>query len=142
MDKPRILIVDDYKDNRDLYSHFLSHEGFQVDSAAGGEEAVDKALQILPDLIIMDLSLPDIDGWEATRRLKAAKTTSHIPVVILTAYDLPPGPTSGCDGILIKPCRPDKLVSEILRILDGRTEVKGSATSRTAQDAGRSISPR
>jgi len=121
MTAPRILIVDDFEDSREMYSYLLSEQGFQVDLAADGREGLDKALRLGPDVILMDLSLPDIDGWEVTRRLKDAKETSHIPVVILTAYDLPPKPLAGCDGVLIKPCRPDKMITEIRRLLGSKS---------------------
>jgi two-component system, cell cycle response regulator DivK len=117
MKKPHILIVDDFEDSREMYGVVLSEEGFQVDSAADGREGLDKAARLSPDVILMDLSLPDIDGWEAIRRLKQGEQTKHIPVVLLTAYDLPPTPVAGCDGVLIKPCRPDKMVAEIRRLL-------------------------
>ena len=117
MSDPHILIVDDYADSREMYGYVLSEQGFQVASAADGQEGFDKAVQLRPDVIIMDLSLPDMDGWEVIRRLKKVENTKDIPVVLLTAYDLPPTPLEGCDGVLIKPCRPDKMIAEIRRLL-------------------------
>jgi CheY-like chemotaxis protein len=129
MTGPRILIVDDFEDSREMYRYVLTEQGFQVDSAADGREGLDKALNFTPDVILMDLSLPDIDGWEVTRRLKHAKETSHIPVVILTAYDLPPKPLAGCDGVLIKPCRPDKMIAEIQRLLGPKCRSESSSNT-------------
>jgi CheY-like chemotaxis protein len=117
MKNPHILIVDDFADSREMYGYLLSEQGFQVASAADGQEGLDKAAQIRPDVILMDLSLPDMDGWEVIRRLKDAEKTKHIPVILLTAYDLPPTPMAGCAGVLIKPCRPDKMIAEIRRLL-------------------------
>lgn len=122
-----IFIVDDFKDNREMYAYFLSEKGFRVTEAADGEEALAKATQLQPDLIVMDLSLPGMDGLEAARRIKAGETTSHIPVVILTAYDMGSVAPTDCEGFLTKPCLPDDMIREITRVLDGHR--KGSAAS-------------
>lgn len=120
--KRLILIVDDVADNRDVYAQFLSFKGFKVALAGNGQEALDKASQLRPDLIVMDLTMPVMNGWEATRRLKGNISTKHIPVVVLTAHahkDMAEGVMeTGCDGFLVKPCPPDELVTEIVRILD------------------------
>ena len=117
-----ILVVDDVADNRDVYAQFLTFKGFRVALASDGQEAMDKAFQLQPDLIVMDLTMPVIDGWEATRRLKRNMSTKHIPVVVLTAHahkDMEDGvKETGCDGFLVKPCPPDELATEISRILD------------------------
>src|SRR5271157_3922858 len=80
-----ILIVDDFKDDREMYAHYLTRSGFRVSLATDGQEAMDKAFQLLPDLILMDLWLPQIGGWEAIRQLKANDKTRDIPIVVLTA---------------------------------------------------------
>src|SRR6516162_9935826 len=85
---PTILVVDDFDDNRQMYAEFLGYSGFKVIEASNGVEAVDKATDALPDVIVMDLSLPVLDGWEATRRLKADARTRHIPVLALTGHAL------------------------------------------------------
>lgn len=114
----RILIVEDSKDTRDVYEAWLSMKGFSVITAGDGQEGLDKALQLQPDLVIMDLSLPVISGWEATRRLKADARTRHIPVLILTGHELFSATEElGSEGFLIKPCLPDTIVAEIRRIL-------------------------
>ena len=115
-----ILVVDDFSDIRDAQAHFLTKEGFRVVVARDGQEALDKALGLQPDLILMDLSLPGINGWTATRQLKQDEKTKHIPVVILTAYSS--GGTraviqEGCEGFLMKPTAPGDLLKEIHRVL-------------------------
>jgi CheY-like chemotaxis protein len=118
---PLILVVDDFEDNRAMYVQYLGFEGFRVIEAENGREALDKALAQLPDLVVMDLSLPVMDGWEATRRLKADDRTRHIPVMALTGHALEGqsqrAKAAGCDVYLTKPCLPEQLVSEIRRML-------------------------
>ena len=129
-ESPLILVVDDFRDNREMYAEYLSHTGYRVAEAANGQEAVDQALKLQPDLVVMDLSLPGMDGWEATRRLKKDARTREIPVIALTGHALAghsQGATeAGCDGFLTKPCLPDKLRAEIARML----QLKRGKTSR------------
>ena len=87
-EKPRVMVVDDYPDAREMYSEYLEYCGFEVVQAANGMEALQRAIETQPDIILMDLSLPVMDGWEATRRLKADKRTVTIPVVALTGHAL------------------------------------------------------
>ena len=119
--KPLVLVVDDFADNREMYSEYLSFSGYEVIEARNGKEAIDAAQTRLPDIIIMDLSLPVMDGWEATRRLKADDRTRGIPVVALTGHALAGhskgAREAGCDSFLAKPCLPDQLVVEIRRML-------------------------
>ena len=119
--KPIVLVVDDFADNREMYSEYLSFSGYEVIEARNGKEAIDAAQERLPDIIIMDLSLPIMDGWEATRRLKADDRTRAIPVVALTGQALAGhskgAKEAGCDSFLAKPCLPDQLVAEIRRML-------------------------
>ena len=119
--------MDDFKDDRDLYSHCLSRCGFEVSLACDGNEAIEKATQLLPDLILMDLWLPRIAGWEAIRTLKAAKRTSHIPIVVLTARAFVSASAVGSDGCLIKPCQPDDLLVEVMRVLENHGDNRGVA---------------
>ena len=79
--RPRVLLVDDYPDAREMYTEYLEFSGFEVVEAGNGMEALQRAVDTTPDIILMDLSLPVMDGWEATRRLKADKRTAAIPVV-------------------------------------------------------------
>ena len=119
--QPLILVVDDYQDAREMYAEYLQFSGFRVAEAKNGNEAVEQAFALKPDLILMDLSLPGMDGWEATRRLKADERTSHIPIVALTGHALAGASEgakkAGCDSFVTKPCLPEDLVLEIKRVL-------------------------
>jgi len=121
--RPLILIVDDMQDIRDLYSAYLSSQGFRPELATNGFEALSKATVMGPDVIVMDLNLPELDGWEATRRLKANDLTRSIPVIALTGLPVSHSKAkaleAGCDGFLTKPCYPDALADEIRRVLRG-----------------------
>ncbi len=120
-----ILVVDDFEDNRAMYVQYLTFAGFRVEEAANGKEALEKASALLPDLIVMDLSLPVMDGWEATRRLKGDRRTRDIPVLALTGHALgrhsEVAREAGCDAFVTKPCLPEELVAEIDRMLGGPT---------------------
>ena len=120
--RPRVLLVDDYPDARDMYSEYLQFSGFDVVEAGNGVEALQRASESAPDIILMDLSLPVMDGWEATRRLKADPRTAQIPVVALTGHALAGhaegAREAGCDAFVTKPCLPDALVAEIKRLLE------------------------
>jgi len=117
----RILMVDDFQDNREMYAAYLRHAGFLVEEAVTGTEALDKAFATGPDLIVMDLSLPGVDGWEATRRLKADPRTQHIPIVVVSGHALEGSVKSaqaaGCDAFLRKPCLPNALLAEVKKLL-------------------------
>ena len=119
---PLILVVDDYQDAREMYAEYLQFSGFRVAEAKNGNEAVTQARSLKPDLILMDLSLPGMDGWEATRVLKADEATSHIPIVALTGHALAGASEgarkAGCDSFVTKPCLPDDLVVEVKRMLN------------------------
>ena len=126
--QPLILVVDDFADNREMYTQYLTYAGFRVAEAEDGYQALDAAFSQLPDLIVMDLSLPGLDGWEATRRLKADQRTRHIPVVALTGHALEGhskgAKDAGCDSFITKPCVPEDLVAEIQRMLDTTPKAK------------------
>ncbi len=121
---PLVLVVEDYQDTREMYAAYLQFSGFRVAEAANGLEALEKTRELLPDIILMDLALPKIDGWEATRRLKADERTRHIPIVALTGHALAGhaegARQAGCDAFVTKPCLPDALVAEIQRVLSAR----------------------
>ena len=122
--RPLILVVEDQEELRRLYVEHLALSGFEVIEAANGEEAISHTSSHAPDVVLMDLSLPILDGWEATRRLKADSRTAHIPVVALTAHDgsgeLQRATRAGCDWFVPKPCPPDALITEVRRVLAGR----------------------
>lgn len=120
-DRPLVLIVEDQPDLRQLYAQELTLGGFDVIEAGNGADAISHTAAQSPDVILMDLSLPVMDGWEATRRLKTDERTAHIPVVALTAHDgageLQRATSAGCDWFVPKPCPPDALITEVRRIL-------------------------
>ncbi len=113
----RILVVDDEEDNRLAISDRLVAEGFEVHEARDGEEALELADVLRPDLILMDLWLPGMDGYEASRRIKADPALSRIPVIAVTSYalkgDEDKAAEAGCDGYLTKPYDPRALVEMI-----------------------------
>lgn len=116
-----VLLVEDNEDNLVVYRTILEHVGYRVVEARDGEEGVARAKQELPDLILMDISIPKIDGWEATRRLKSAEDTRDIPIIALTAHaldeDREKALRTGCDGYLAKPVEPRRVVEEVQRFL-------------------------
>jgi two-component system cell cycle response regulator DivK len=122
---PLVLIVDDFDDNRQMYAEYLKYCGFRVAEASNGLEAVEQAIALVPDVVVMDLSLPVLDGWEATRRLKGDARTRHIPVVALTGHALEGhsqgAREAGCDAFLAKPCLPEKLLETVERMLPAKT---------------------
>jgi len=121
-----VLLVDDYPDAREMYTEYLEFSGFEVIQAGNGAEALQRATDSAPDIILMDLSLPVMDGWEATRHLKADSKTADIPVVALTGHALAGisegAKKAGCDAFVTKPCLPEDLVIEIRKILDERAK--------------------
>jgi two-component system cell cycle response regulator DivK len=122
-DRPLVLIVEDQLELRQLYAEHLSMCGFDVIQAGDGAAAVTHTTEQFPDVVLMDLSLPVVDGWEATRRLKEDTRTAHIPVVALTAHDgageLQRATQAGCDWFVPKPCPPQDLIEEVRRVLAG-----------------------
>ena len=124
--QPLVLVVEDYQDAREMYAAYLTFSGYRVAEATNGIEAIEKSIELLPDIILMDLALPRMDGWEATRRLKLDERTKHIPVVALTGHALAGfaegARQAGCDAFVTKPCLPDALVAEIQKVLSGRAE--------------------
>ena len=128
-ESPLILVVDDMEDGREICAEYLAFFDYRVATAEDGIEALAKANDLLPDLILMDLSLPKLDGWEATRRLKSGERTRGIPVIALTAHALSDAQQTaldaGCDAVVTKPCFPKDLVLEIRRQLGQRERESG-----------------
>ena len=118
---PRLLYVEDNEMNRDMLSRRLQRRGFEVLIAEDGEEGVTLAAAERPDLILMDMSLPVLDGWEATRRIKAAPDTQRIPIIGLTAHamaaDRDKCLEAGCDDYDTKPVEIGRLLEKIERLL-------------------------
>jgi CheY-like chemotaxis protein len=119
---PLVLVVDDVDHGREIFAEYLEYRGFRVATAADGLEALEKAFDLRPDVILMDLSLPGIDGWEATRRLKLDDRTRDIPVIALTAHALASAHDRarevGCNAVVTKPCLPKDLELEVRRQLE------------------------
>jgi CheY-like chemotaxis protein len=135
---PLVLVVEDYQDAREMYAAYLQFSGFRVAEATNGVEAIEKTIELMPDIILMDLALPRMDGWEATRRLKLDERTKHIPIVALTGHALAGhaegARQAGCDSFVTKPCLPDALVAEIQRMLNTKAD---PAAARAPRAPGR-----
>jgi two-component system, cell cycle response regulator DivK len=120
---PTILVVDDNEPSRDALSRRLERRGYRILMAVDGQQAVATAQAKLPDLILMDLGLPGIDGWEATRQLKAWNTTRHIPVIVLSAHamtnDRDLALAAGANDFDTKPVRFEQLLGKIDTLLKG-----------------------
>ena len=121
-----ILIVDDYADALDVWSIYLQSLGFRVSTAADGLSAVTQAEELIPDLIVLDLELPGLTGFEAAQRLRANVSTAAIPLIAATGYSharqLDRARQCGFDAVIVKPCDPDRLVQEIERLLAGEED--------------------
>jgi two-component system cell cycle response regulator DivK len=139
---PLVLVVEDYQDAREMYAAYLQFSGFRVAEATDGVDAIEKSIELMPDIILMDLALPKMDGWEATRRLKMDERTRHIPIVALTGHALAGhaegAKQAGCDSFVTKPCLPDALVAEIQRTLARGTDSSGRRQLRQAGRAKQS----
>jgi two-component system, cell cycle response regulator DivK len=134
-DAPMILVVDDFADNREMYAEYLRFAGFRVEEASNGAEALQKASALRPDAIVMDLSLPEVDGWEATRRIKADPRTKHARVIAVTGHALAGHSKSavdaGCDAFVTKPCLPEDLAEHLKRLLAGEEIAPTGPTGQT-----------
>ncbi len=119
--KKIVLLVEDNEDNLVVYRTILEHVGYTVVEARDGEEGVSRARSARPDIILMDISIPKLDGWEATERLKADDGTSGIPIIALTAHaleeDRAKAMRAGCDGYLAKPVEPRRVVQEVEKFI-------------------------
>ena len=120
----KIMVVDDSPTERAFMEGLLKKRGYEVVVVESGEAAIERAKADLPDLILMDLALPKLDGWEACRQLKADAKTADIPIIALTAFamrgDEERARQAGCDGYLSKPCRPQTIREAVRRLLEAR----------------------
>ena len=120
-DRKTVLLVEDNEDNLVVYRTILEHVGYTVIEARDGEEGIARARAELPDIILMDISIPKLDGWEATVRLKEDGNTADIPIVALTAHaleeDRAKAMRAGCDGYLAKPVEPRRVVQEVEKFI-------------------------
>jgi len=127
--QPLVLLAEDFEDARELYRDYLQFSVVAVSLTNKRREAITRAVELQPDLILMDASMPVLDGWQATRELKANPVTRHIPILALTAHAFDDARREaravGCDGFVTKPCLPDDLVTRVRAALDnGRKKSK------------------
>ena len=126
--QPLVLLAEDFEDARELYRDYLVFSGFTVKTATNGRDAIKQAIELQPDVILMDASMPVLDGWQATRELKANPATQHIPVLALTAHAFDDARQQakavGCDGFVTKPCLPDDLVEKVRATLGQSSQRK------------------
>ena len=129
---PLVLVVDDHAEGRDICARLLMQAGFRVATAINGLDGLVKALTLRPDVIVMDLAMPDLDGLDCTRQLAASSLTREIPVIVLTAHATPEAKASavaaGCRGFMVKPLMPELLIAEVGR-LGGRPQPGGAERS-------------
>ena len=120
-ESPLILLVDDVEDNLEVYTQFFLHNGWRTASSSNGGDALVQAAALEPDLIVLDLGLPIMDGWEVTRRLRADPMTREIPIIALTGHASPEArrraKEAGVDEYLTKPCLPADLAEAVTRHL-------------------------
>jgi CheY-like chemotaxis protein len=132
----KLLLVEDNEMNRDMLSRRLARRGYEVVIAVDGESGLALAGSEAPDLILMDMSLPVLDGWEATRRLKTAPATRHIPVIALTAHamssDRDKALEAGCDDYDTKPVELERLLGKIEALLSGAAGETASAGEQSS----------
>jgi CheY-like chemotaxis protein len=122
---PLLLLVDDDQHGREGWAEFFRESGYRVSQASDGEEALAKVASRQPDLILVDLGIPRLDGWELTRSVKSSSSWRHIPVVVLTGLDYPDAlervTAAGCDAFVSKPCEPMRLLAVVRGLLARKT---------------------
>jgi two-component system, cell cycle response regulator DivK len=132
----KILLIEDNELNRDMLSRRLSRRGYEVLLAVDGREGIRLAKEAMPDLILMDMNLPEVDGWEATRRIKADPSTRQVPVIALTAHAMPGDAAkaiaAGCDDYDTKPVEMPRLMAKLSAFLGPAPEPGSSRTSHEA----------
>ena len=127
-----ILIVDDYPDALDIWAIYLRAYGYRVSTAADGASAIAQAERLLPDLIVLDLELPRVSGFDVAKRLRAHPETQDIPLIAATGYShvrqLDRARAAGFDQVMVKPCDPDTLIREIERLLPSHRPIQPGHT--------------
>lgn len=122
----KVLLVEDDVDTRNIYSTILRHHGYEVLETENGREALELASVEGPDLILLDISLPEVDGWTVASRLRSRSETADVPLVAVTAHALPDDQERahelGCDSYLTKPLRPQRVLEEVQRFLSGEDD--------------------
>jgi len=124
--KKRVLVIEDHEENRRILRYLLASGGFEMIEAVTGEQGIEAAEKERPDLILMDIQLPGLDGYEATRRIKADPSLRHIPIIVVTSYALSGDDTkafaAGCDAYVTKPFVPRDLLAKVRNYLEKSTE--------------------
>lgn len=128
--QPLILIAEDDADNREGYAEFLSYLGYTVAQATNGQDAIESTRQLRPDVLLLDLALPVVDGWEVARVVKSDQHLRNTVIIALSACVFPGdvlrATAAGCDLFLDKPCYPQRVADEIQRMLEERTSLRPS----------------
>jgi DNA-binding response OmpR family regulator len=117
---PRLLIIEDHEDTRKVWTLFLQRRGYVVETASDGKQGMDMATASLPDLILLDLMLPNRSGVQIARELKRRADTRAIPIIVVTGWPLAVAHLPGLAGYILKPCLPDAVVAAVQRALEGR----------------------
>jgi CheY-like chemotaxis protein len=116
-DRPLVLLVEDDRDTREMYSEYLTHSGLRVDAASSGRRALERAHEHRPNVVVTDIAMPEMDGAELSRRLRADPPTRDIPIIAVTGNAVARAREAGCDVVLEKPCDPDYLLGVIEGVL-------------------------
>lgn len=137
-DSSLVLVVDDMPDGRELLAETLEAAGFRVATAGDGRAALEQAFALDPSLIVLDLSLPEVDGWEVARQLKRDDRTAHIPILALSAFALPihrdRALSAGAATFLSKPCAPAALLDEVQRLLESAEDDRPTPVRVSAKE--------
>lgn len=135
----RVLLIEDHDASRRGFAEYLTAEGYAVLEAANGQAGLTAASTWQPDVIVLDLGLPDLDGWSVAREIRAAQTTRGVPIIALTGADLPHERASalraGCDLHLAKPCFPAELLGAIRKLTLERQKAEGEKAKREGKKA-------
>ena len=112
-----VLLVDDDRDTREMYSEYLSYSGLRVTEASSGRRALESAARHRPDIVVTDIAMPDMDGLELSRRLRAGRATRNVPIITVSGQVTEPTHHAGLNAVLAKPCGPDRLLHAIEDVL-------------------------
>jgi len=119
-DRPHVLLVEDDRDTREMYCEYLSYSGLTVTEASTGRRALESVAQHCPDVVVTDIAMPDMDGLELSRRLRAQEPTRGVPIIAVSGQASERAREAGADVVLDKPCDPDKLLHVIEDVLKAR----------------------
>ncbi len=117
-DRPLVLLVEDDRDTREMYTEYLTYSGLRVTEASTGRRALERAREQTPDVVVTDIAMPEMDGLELSRRLRASPPTRDVPIIAVSGNATPRARDAGCDVVVEKPCTPDRLLHIIEDVLD------------------------